>query len=142
MTSLNADQCNQLIAMLSAHFTSSIQSTSIGEVHSASFETGVCADEHNRFLSSNLASSTWIVESGASRHICAYRSLFTDLEPLHNSTVTTKSCNHPGFIFWRYYLQCSFGFKKCFICSGLQVQSHLHRFSHPQFTFCCFIFGC
>ena len=48
----------------------------------------MCADEHNRFLSSNSESSTWIVDSGASRHICAYRTLFTDLQPIHNSTVT------------------------------------------------------
>ena len=44
-------------------------------------------DDHGMTLVNPLT-LIWLKDSGASRHICANRSLFTTFKPLHNSMVT------------------------------------------------------
>ena len=84
VSSLSVDQCDQLIGMLSTRLVAS--TSSIADVHSTSLTAGTYAvNNYGSFSSSN---SIWIIDSGASRHICVDRSSFPTLKQLHNSTVT------------------------------------------------------
>ena len=84
LSAFTAEQCQQLINMLPGHLKA--YSSSSTDVNSATFNAGTC-------FSVDLASylnfqNCWIVDSGASRHICTNRSLFLNLKPLRNSNVT------------------------------------------------------
>ena len=74
VSSLTADQCNQLIGMLTAQLSASTPSTSVEGINSASFTAGTCAVSNNNSVISSK--SIWVLDSGVSRHICADRSLF------------------------------------------------------------------
>ena len=86
MSALTNEQCHQLIAMLSSHLASSVASTSTSDVNLASFAAGTCFN--NSANSVFHQKHMWILDSGASRHICADSFMFMVLKPLKNSTVT------------------------------------------------------
>ena len=70
--------------MLSTQLVALTLSTT--NVHMVSFTAGTYAvNNYDSFSSSN---SIWIIDLGASRHICADRSSFPTLKQFHNSTVT------------------------------------------------------
>ena len=80
---LNSAECHQLMTMLSTHL---IKTTDQADCPSTSYTTCTCL-----FVSVNLvfsSSNTWIIDSGASRHICANAYDFIAMRPLHGSTVT------------------------------------------------------
>lgn len=88
---LSADQCRQIMAMLSAEMMSSDPPPSHAVMNSASFIAGT------RNTSCLLPSHTsWILDSGASRHICPTRSLFsTSTAPLPNhTTIAAYFCGY------------------------------------------------
>ncbi|KAL5563154.1 hypothetical protein UlMin_032901 [Ulmus minor] len=84
---LNSNQYQQLLNMLSTHLTTSENSTSHQEPSSTNtYFVGTCFS----VSLSPVFSSTcfWIVDSGATRHICSNASLFSALRPVQNYTVT------------------------------------------------------
>ena len=86
MVTLSDAQYNQLLAKLSVRLLSSSSSPSTREASSGAVSVRMC-DDHGMTLVNPLT-PIWLIDSGASRHICANRSLFTTLKPLHNSMVT------------------------------------------------------
>lgn len=81
---LNADQCQQLRTILSNQMVSTDQSLPC-EPNGTSHTTGTCLF----VLSPSLISDRqwWIADSGASRHICANRSMFLHLHAIMNSSI-------------------------------------------------------
>ena len=86
MVTLSDAQYNQLLAMLSARLLGSSLSPSTRGAFSGTVTTGMC-DDHGMTLVNTLT-PIWLMDSGASRHICANLSIFTTFKPLHNSMVT------------------------------------------------------
>ena len=84
--SLNSNQYQQLMTMLSSHLASSIPTPAAQDNATVSYATGTC------FLvplkSVSHSNHFWIVDSGATRHICSNANLFTSLKPIWTSTVS------------------------------------------------------
>ena len=72
--------------MLTPQLSASTPSTSDGEINSTSFTAGTRAVSNNNFFIPSK--SIWVIDSGASRHICANRPLFGKLRKMENSIVT------------------------------------------------------
>ena len=84
---LNSNQYQQLLNMLSTHLTTSDNST--GHHEPSSTNTYSASTCFSVSLSSDFSSTCfWIVDSGATRHICSNASLFTALRLVQNYTVT------------------------------------------------------
>ncbi|KAL4379256.1 hypothetical protein GQ457_02G035690 [Hibiscus cannabinus] len=83
--SLTSQQCQQLISML----TSQLQAASTAEVSSTSINLAM----QGKLLSfiSSLSSfdvqNSWIIDSGASRHVCYSKELFESLTPIQAGTI-------------------------------------------------------
>lgn len=84
--SLNPNQYHQLMSMLSNHLTSSSNPTDRHKYNATSYAVGTCfsLSEHSIFSSNNI----WIVDSGATRHICSHAGAFISMRIIENSTVT------------------------------------------------------
>ena len=72
--------------MLSQHLVASIRTSDSQEVSSTSYAVDICffAPMKSDFHSTQL----WIVDSGASRHICSNASMFLQFKPVRKSIVT------------------------------------------------------
>ena len=82
---LNSDQYHQLMSMLTHHLASfSTGSSSSSASNAVSAGTCFSISLNPIFSSTNY----WIVDSGATRHICYKAALFHSLRPISNSTVT------------------------------------------------------
>lgn len=81
---LNSNQCQQLMSLLSSQMVSHGQSSS-QENSINSHTTGTCFSVVPQSLLSDT--KLWIIDSGASRHICANRSMFHNLHAVPNSSV-------------------------------------------------------
>ena len=57
------------------------------DVNMTSFHAGSCCFNNSSGCIA-CSKNSWIIDFGATRHICATKSLFLSLKPLHNSTVT------------------------------------------------------
>ena len=86
MNTLNTDQYQQLMTMLSNHLVSSNPTSDTQPTSSTSYAAGICsfAPVTSKFPSSHL----WLIDSGASRHICSHAHMFLFLKPIWNSTIT------------------------------------------------------
>ena len=88
----NTNQYKQLMSMLSAHLVSSVQVTDSPESASTSCMKGICL-----FVPVKLADfdhlNDWIMDSGASKHICCNAKLFISMKQIWNSMVTLPN-NH------------------------------------------------
>ncbi|KAL4323895.1 hypothetical protein GQ457_11G003570 [Hibiscus cannabinus] len=83
--SLTSQQCQQLIAML----TNQLQAASTSGVHSTTVNLamqGKILSFINSLSSFNVKNS-WIIDSGASRHVCYSKELFESLAPLSAGTI-------------------------------------------------------
>ncbi|KAK6123801.1 hypothetical protein DH2020_042455 [Rehmannia glutinosa] len=81
---LNPQQCQQLIAMLSNRM-STFSMDSHTPAQDTTHSTGTCFSVS---LDSSISSSRfWIIDSGASRHICCHRHAFTSLRPFTASVI-------------------------------------------------------
>ena len=84
---LNSDQYQQLMTVLSNHLLSTVNmnasdSSSAPSIHHA----GICFSLSLSTLDSY--SSLWILDFGASTHICSNANFFVSLKPIQNSLVT------------------------------------------------------
>ncbi|KAL4355240.1 hypothetical protein GQ457_06G015480 [Hibiscus cannabinus] len=99
--SLTSQQCQQLIAML----TNQLQAASTSGVHSTTVNLamqGKILSFVNSLSSFNVKNS-WIIDSGASRHVCYSKELFESLAPLSAGTIllpnkTIVTVNYAGTI--------------------------------------------
>ncbi|KAL4323650.1 hypothetical protein GQ457_11G006340 [Hibiscus cannabinus] len=99
--SLTSQQCQQLIAML----TNQLQAASTSGVHSTTVNLamqGKILSFVNSLSSFNVKNS-WIIDSGASRHVCYSKDLFESLAPLSAGTIllpnkTIVTVNYAGTI--------------------------------------------
>ena len=82
----NTEQCQQLMSLLSNHLSSAAHISDSTATPSTSYTSGICSSisSNQSFSSSHL----WLVDFGASCHICSHSPLFTSLTPIHHSTVT------------------------------------------------------
>lgn len=82
--SLNADQYSQLMSMLQSHLGSSIspntQKTEVNHIAVTCLSINSASD--TKFL------KKWVIDSGASSHICCKQSLFVNIWPAINIVVT------------------------------------------------------
>ena len=88
LKNLNSDQYQKLMTVLSNHLLFSVNSGSsnMQEIPSYSHSAGIC---FSLSLSSiNSYSRLWIIDLGASRHICSNANFFVSLRPIWNSMVT------------------------------------------------------
>ncbi|KAK6162879.1 hypothetical protein DH2020_002720 [Rehmannia glutinosa] len=85
VTSLNTTQCQQLIAMLSSQL-SAISTAKEPLTPAPAQAPGTCLSI--TLDSTFFQSRFWIVDSGASRHICCNREAFVSLHPINHSSVT------------------------------------------------------
>ena len=77
---LNNTQCQQLMALLSTHLSSTIRANEQPNVPSTSYTTGTC---FSVAMSPVLSSPQfWIVDSGASKHVCSYTRAFEFMRPI------------------------------------------------------------
>lgn len=86
---LTTAECKRLIALLGSQFqTSSLdtQNSSTHHIASVSNINGIISttNSSNDFLNS----SSWILDSGATHHVCCSRDSFIHIFPISNSTVT------------------------------------------------------
>ncbi|KAK6157858.1 hypothetical protein DH2020_012106 [Rehmannia glutinosa] len=94
LPALNHQQCQQLIALLSSRM-STFSMDSQPQAHDNTHSTGTCFSVS---LDSSISSSQfWIVDSGASRHICCHRHAFLSLRPFNASVIlpndmTVEAC--------------------------------------------------
>lgn len=90
-SSLNQSQYNQLIEILNTHLHAA-KTEPIAAASSTVHVAGICSDTFN--------SNTWILDSGASRHICHQRELFHNWRRVHGVTVIlpTTYCMSVEFI--------------------------------------------
>ncbi|KAK0593195.1 hypothetical protein LWI29_032697 [Acer saccharum] len=80
---LNSNQYQQLMSMFSTHLSSSAKVT---DASPANCLAGICSSVSlSPLFSSN---QFWIVDSGATRHICSQASVFVSLHPIPHTTVT------------------------------------------------------
>ena len=90
LQTLSADQCQQLLAMLSSHLTSTGRPLDQIDSPSTLYVTSRC---FSVFIHPILSYTNYlIVDSGASKHICSHACLFIFLEPIKNATVTLPNC--------------------------------------------------
>ncbi|KAL5577040.1 hypothetical protein UlMin_018739 [Ulmus minor] len=84
---LNSNQYQQLMTILSTHLATNATPISHHDSPSATtYSAGTC---FSVFLSPIFSSTCfWIVDSGATRHICSNANLFIALRPVQNSSVT------------------------------------------------------
>ena len=76
------------MSMLLDHLSSTAQTSdqySTTSNPSSSFTTGICLFASSHIIASSL--SNWIVDSGATRHICSNANAFLSLKIIHNSTI-------------------------------------------------------
>lgn len=76
-------------------------------------------------LSHTITNGSWIIDSGATTHVCSDLSLFSQTSPVTGVTVSLpngirESISHIGTV----HLSSSLILKKCSACSFIQVQSH------------------
>lgn len=84
--SFSDDQCQQLLNTLSRRLVNFPSTNFTGEPSLMNSESGTC---HSlTFRMNNIPSSIWIVDSGASRHICNSSQLFTNCKHIDGFTVT------------------------------------------------------
>ncbi|KAL4340022.1 hypothetical protein GQ457_08G034200 [Hibiscus cannabinus] len=83
--SLTSQQCQQLISML----TSQLQAASTAEVSSTSINLAMQGKLPSFIssLSSFDVQNSWIIDSGASRHVCYSKELFESLAPIPAGTI-------------------------------------------------------
>ena len=83
---LNNAQCKQLINLLSNHFSTIVRANDSSDVPCTSYAIGICFSvSMNQDFSSP---QFWIVDSGASRHICSNAHAFAIMRPIQHSSVT------------------------------------------------------
>ncbi|KAL4319644.1 hypothetical protein GQ457_18G025910 [Hibiscus cannabinus] len=83
--SLTSQQCQQLIVML----TNQLQAASTSDIHSTTVNLamqGKILSFVNNLSSFNIKNS-WIIDSGASRHVCYSKELFESLTPIPVGTI-------------------------------------------------------
>ncbi|KAL5821159.1 hypothetical protein ACOSQ3_023041 [Xanthoceras sorbifolium] len=75
--------------MFSKHLTSSVKDSNDREASHTSYPTGICfsVSLSDIFSSNHL----WIVDSGATRHICSQLQAFISLKAIHHVTVTSPN---------------------------------------------------
>ncbi|GMJ13708.1 hypothetical protein HRI_005040000 [Hibiscus trionum] len=86
---LTNQQCQQLIAMLTSQLNTTSQTPSVVDIPSSSINLsmqGMILSYINS-LSTFHNSFNWIIDSGASRHICCSKAAFESLNPIFNSSV-------------------------------------------------------
>ncbi|XP_075515865.1 uncharacterized protein LOC142550675 [Primulina tabacum] len=82
----NTEQLNQLRMMFDQHLASNDKGNAHTNDSSNVHTSGICL---STYISTDLSSpSSWIVDSGASRHICSDAYLFKSLQPAIGSMVT------------------------------------------------------
>ncbi|KAL5750253.1 hypothetical protein ACOSP7_024856 [Xanthoceras sorbifolium] len=83
---LNPNQYQQFLSLFFQHLTSSSPTSNDQEVAHTSYPTGICfsVSLNTAFSSAHL----WIVDSGATRHICSQSAAFVSLQPIQHATVT------------------------------------------------------
>lgn len=82
---ISNQQYQQLMTLLSPHFSSQIKDTPPESTTSSTYTSGICLS-----ISMNDTFSSvhyWILDSGASRHICSNLKAFINLRPVQNSNV-------------------------------------------------------
>ena len=86
MNTLNSNQYQQLMTMLSHHLVSSNPPSDITDVPSTSYAAGICsfAPVISKFSSAHI----WLIDYRASRHICSHAHMFLSLKPIWHSTIT------------------------------------------------------
>ena len=80
------------MTLLSTHLSTSVKEIAQQDVSSTSYAAGICS---NASITPHFSSMKfWIINSGASRHICSNSNAFTSLKPIWNSSVTlpNKEC--------------------------------------------------
>ena len=83
------------MSLLSTHLSFGAHITDSTDTPSTSYTSGICSSispNHSFSSSSHL----WLVDSGASCHMCSHSHLFTFLTPTHHSTVTLP--NHTSIL--------------------------------------------
>ena len=74
------------MSMLSTHLVSSPKATDSLDNPSVSYMTGICFSVSLNPIFDFM--NSWIVDTGATRHICCNANLFTSMRPIWNSMVT------------------------------------------------------
>ncbi|XP_073270356.1 uncharacterized protein [Primulina huaijiensis] len=88
--SLNKDQYGQLMTMFANHLSSTM--TRPHDSSNTSHSSGTCLSIS--VPHSLMSSSSWIMDSGASRHICSNPKDFISMRPIQNSVVTLPNHTH------------------------------------------------
>ncbi|GMI72423.1 hypothetical protein HRI_000911600 [Hibiscus trionum] len=104
-SALTNQQCQQLIAMLTSQMNTTSQISSVVDIPSSSINLsmqGMILSYINS-LSTFHNSFNWIIDSGASRHICCSKAAFESLNPVFNSSVmlpnaTIVKVTHAGTV--------------------------------------------
>ncbi|KAL5551859.1 hypothetical protein UlMin_002035 [Ulmus minor] len=83
---LSSNQYQQLMSLFSTHLTNPTQVNNGPNSSQSNCLAGMCFSVSlNPIFSSN---QFWIIDSGATRHICSQTSAFISLHPIHHTTVT------------------------------------------------------
>ena len=86
LQNLNNTQCQQLMSLLSTYLSSAAKVHDSLDIPSTSYSSSIYSFI---FLNQPFVSfHIWIVDSGASKHICSHAHLFTPLTPISNYHVT------------------------------------------------------
>ncbi|KAL5540434.1 hypothetical protein UlMin_044950 [Ulmus minor] len=81
------NQYQQLMSMLSSHLVTSVKTTpDQRDVPAVSYTTGICFSVSLNHVFSST--QFWIVDSGATKHICSNAAAFICMRSIQNSTVT------------------------------------------------------
>ncbi|CAA3023560.1 Hypothetical predicted protein [Olea europaea subsp. europaea] len=86
MQNLNSNQYQYLMTMLSTHLASNSQPTPNDlDKNDSTYTAGIY---HSAIIPTFSCKNIWIVDSGASRHVCSIAAAFIKLRPITNSHVT------------------------------------------------------
>ncbi|GMI65892.1 hypothetical protein HRI_000258500 [Hibiscus trionum] len=83
--SLSANQCQQLIEMLTSQLHAASQFDNSGNVASSLAMQGNSLFYVNSLSTADI--NCWIIDSGASRHVCRSKKLFSFLKPISGGTI-------------------------------------------------------
>lgn len=138
LSGLNNEQCQGLLSILQTHLAKNKNDTAAAAPHVA----GICHD-----TTFNIDKNSWILDSGASIHICYSKELFTTLQPISGAYVSLPNCSRltveyigtvqisPSLFLHNVMFVPSFRFN-LFLISALTLQ---HSFTVNFLDNCCVI---
>lgn len=100
LQNLNSNEYQQLMSMLSTHLASSLSIIGMDQQdnNTTSYVAGICSSVtvDPTFSSKDI----WIVDSGATNHVCSIAAAFMSMRIIDNSIVTLPNSTHSGKAMW------------------------------------------